>query len=417
MTPTHCRGDTPAAADVDAAVAGIGLMPAFQPVVALSDRAVVGFEALSRWPSLNISDPHAVFTRATETGQLDQLDQLSIESAVTVALERPLPHRTVLFVNCEPATSYASLADSPVMARARDELQLVFEFTERDLLARPRSLLKKVAALQAAGFALALDDVGAQPDSLALLDVINPDVIKLDRKLVQSQTRYEHARVLAAVLAHHERTDALILAEGIETEEHLEQALAMGASLGQGYLFGPPGPLPGRDRGVIGWPLPGSERRANRSPGDTPFEIAAASLPIRSAGKATLLAFSRHIETQASYAPDRPMVLTALQRIENFVGATRRRYEGFASSLPLVGVFGQNLPEDLGPDLRCVSLDPEDPLSAQWVVLVLGAQAAFALIARECPGGDIRDRRFEFAITYERSVVSAAARSLLDRMN
>ncbi|PRC61830.1 diguanylate phosphodiesterase, partial [Mycobacterium sp. ITM-2017-0098] len=59
----------------------------------------------------------------------------------------------------------------------------------------------------------------------------------------QHQPDRIQARTIAAVMAHHERTGALILAEGIETDEHLEQALAYGATMGQGYRFGRPGEL------------------------------------------------------------------------------------------------------------------------------------------------------------------------------
>src|ERR1700761_6484302 len=71
-----------------------------------------------------------------------------------------------------------------------------------------------------------------------------PDVIKLDRGLTQDLVPPSvGARVINAVRAEAERSGATILAEGIETERHLERALAMGAKLGQGWLFGRPGPL------------------------------------------------------------------------------------------------------------------------------------------------------------------------------
>ena len=396
---------------LDDAVAGIGLAPEFQPVVSLANARPVGFEALSRWPALGNPDPQAVFAYAAATGRLAELDRRCVDSVISAALRDQLPRGALLFVNCEPASGYVSRADNAVLARAHDELQLVFEFTERGLLTHPRALLAKVAALRSDGFALAIDDVGAHPDSLALLDVIAPDVIKLDRQLVQNPTTYDQARILAAVLAHHERTGAVILAEGIETVAHLEQAQAIGATLGQGFLFGAPGPL--NTHHQVRWPPPIESRGTARPPG-TPFELVAASVPVRTARKETLLAYSRQIETLARYAPDAPMVLTALQRAEHFTAATRRRYQQLATSLPIVGIFGQDLSTDLGAGIRVTSLDPTDPLCAEWVVLVLGAQAAFALIARE---RDDIDQRFDFAITYDRSVVTAAARSLLGRMS
>ncbi|PRC61816.1 diguanylate phosphodiesterase, partial [Mycobacterium sp. ITM-2017-0098] len=77
---------------------------------------------------------------------------------------------------------------------------------------------RKVEVLRSRGFLIALDDVGAHRDSLALLDIVAPDIVKLDLGLVQHQPDRIQARTIAAVMAHHERTGALILAEGIETD-------------------------------------------------------------------------------------------------------------------------------------------------------------------------------------------------------
>jgi EAL domain-containing protein (putative c-di-GMP-specific phosphodiesterase class I) len=214
--------------DVDAAASGVGPVPSFQPIVSLPDEAIVGFEALARWPSLDDPNPLAVFAHATAAGTLDRLDQLCIDAAISAALHAGMGPSTLLAINAEPASVYVPRAQDAVLARGHDELTLMFELTERGLLAHPHALLAKVAALRADGFAIALDDVGAHPDSLALLDVIAPEIVKLDLHLVQAQPRRDQARTLAAVLAHHERTGAVILAEGIENDEHLEQALALG---------------------------------------------------------------------------------------------------------------------------------------------------------------------------------------------
>ena len=147
-------------------------------------------------------------------------------------------------INCEPGTAPRRCDDDELMERACTELQVVFEITERSLLRHPKALLQKVAKLRSDDFAVALDDVGAHPESLALLDVLAPDVIKLDIDLVQSRLSDRGALTVAGVLAHQERTGAVILAEGVETDAHLERALAVGATLGQGFRFGAAAPLP-----------------------------------------------------------------------------------------------------------------------------------------------------------------------------
>ena len=398
-----------------------GLISVFQPVVSLPDGALVGYEALARWPSQPGVYPQTVFEQAGSSGCLDQLDRWCIESAVARALHARLGREAALFINCEPGSAHVSREDSELLDRGAVELQLIFELTERGLLQHPHELLRKVAALRADGFAIALDDIGANPDSLALLDVVAPDVIKLDFALVQSQPDHDQARTLGAVLAHHERTGAVILAEGIETDGHLEQALALGARLGQGFRFGYPGPLDGALTGK--WEPIGVRRECSTA--RSPFEVVGDHASVRMARKETMIAFSRLIETQASHASDPPMVLAALQRAQFLTEETKRRYTDLASSVPLVALFGEQLPTDLAPGIRGVPLSPEDPLCAEWIVLTLGPQTSVALIARECPHRPAEndsaqkdiDRRFDFVMTYDRTLVTLAAYNLLDRMN
>ena len=77
---------------------------------------------------------------------------------------------------------------------------------------------------------VALDDVGAEEGSLALLPFLRPDVVKLDMSLVRGVPRDAAATITAAVRAYAERTGAVILAEGIETQEQERLARVFGAT-------------------------------------------------------------------------------------------------------------------------------------------------------------------------------------------
>ncbi len=392
-------------------------MPAFQPVVSLPDEVVVGYEALARWPSLDNIAPGAVFAHAAATDRMDELDHACIRSAARAALDGASAKGMLLFVNCEPNTPGIDMPAGTAISEAASNFSLTFELTERGLLRDPPTLLRKVAALRSLGAKIALDDIGAHPDSLALLDIIAPDVMKIDLGLVQRQPDQLQARTIAAVIAHHERTGATILAEGIETDEHLEQALAYGATLGQGYRFGYPGVLGPAPRSV---PLAQLTLPADpRETAMTPFEVAAAGGAARTVRKKTLIELSRHIERLAAAAESPPIVLFTIQGHKNFRGKTRDNFTAIAGKSPLVVAYAVNAPKKIDPLLRWVNIGSDDRMSREWTIVVLGPDTAAALIARELepPGSAPRenDRRYQAVITFDRSRVAEAARNLLNR--
>lgn len=387
----------------------------FQPIVTLPDQTCIGYEALARWPALPDCSPATVFARAERAGSLDLLENACVEAAAAAAFDGESAPGMLLTINSEPSVAHADGVGGAALAKAASEFAVTFELTERGLLIHPRELLRKVAELRAAGFAVALDDVGAHPDSLALLDVVAPDIIKLDLQLVQKQPDIQQARTLGAVLAHHERTGASILAEGIETDEHLEQALAYGASLGQGYRFGRPGALSVRP---TPWSCPPVQPRPTASFND----LMTSGLPLRTVRRQTLVAFTRQVERLAIAADSPPLVLTLLQHVRNYSGATRRVYRDLAASSPFVAIFGEAVPSVLDVGVRGVDLDSADPLCREWAIVVLGPDCCAALVARDIdrlPVDTISsdaDRRFEMTITFDRTRVTSAARLLLDRM-
>jgi EAL domain-containing protein (putative c-di-GMP-specific phosphodiesterase class I) len=403
--------------DLDDAVTGVGVLPVFQPIVSLPTGTTVGFEALARWPSQPHLGPQSVFAYAEKTDRVTELDRLCIDRAVDGALRGGLTEGALLGVNSEPASDYTGRADSEILQRGHDRFALVFELTERNLLSHLPTLLRKVAALRADGIAIALDDVGANPESLALLDIVCPEVIKLAMSLIQSPPSVETARIGAAIMAHRERRGTLIIAEGIETDRHFEQALAWGATMGQGYLFGRPAPLPSHTD-TTAWSPPEVTSCVETAVA-TPFDVVAADPHLRTARKDMLVAISRHLEEQAGAATDTPMVLAAFQHADHFGELTRARYDALAEARPLVAVFGRGIATRRPAPLRGVTLDPSDPLCQEWAVVTLGPHTAAALIARESPGAAAEseeDRRFDFVVTHDRAVVTAAASTLLHRM-
>ncbi len=388
------------------------LYAAYQPIVDLQDGGVVAYEALARWRDHDL-EPDVVFPAALESGQIFDLDWACRGAALRGAFDVGMADGQTLFVNVEPASFGGSIPPDvlPVLARAKNTLRVMIELTERSLLRNPAEVLRIVDWARAHGWGIALDDVGAEPDSLTILPFVAPDVIKLDVSLVQNQPGAEQGRIMAAVLAHTEMTGATILAEGIETADHLEQALALGATLGQGWYFGRPGPL-GDDRPVeepIKFHVPAGAL-------SSPYSLVAGTDRVRVARKQVLLGISRHLESLGSKDTDL-VVLAAFQTAERFTPATKVRYETLARNCALVGALGTGMSSTPAAGVRGANLESDDGLTGEWSVVVVGPHYAGALLAKDQgDSGPEPDRRFEFVVTHDRSVVISAARSLLDRL-
>ena len=395
-----------------------GVHSLYQPIVDLDTGIPVAYEALARGPQGSpLESPGALFGVAHELGLVAELDRACRTAAIEGALAARLPPPLALFVNVEPAAVLGD--DAPLTHEAElraGRLRVVVELTERALTDRPAEVLAAVAWLRERGCGIALDDVGVDERSLALMPFLAPDVIKLDMSLIQSRgTTPVAARVLNAVAAEAERTGAILLAEGIETEEHLARARAVGATLGQGWLFGRPGPLP------AGSPSLGVDRLPLRAhaplPPGTPYELIADKRRVRRGDKRLLLALSRQLEAEASALGGEAVVLATFQHSEFFTPRSRDRYVALARSAALVGALGFGIDAEPAPGVRGASLLEDEALLGEWDVAVVSPHFAAAFVARDLGDeGEDGDRRFEFFVTYERELVVRAARALMARI-
>lgn len=348
----------------------------FQPIVDLDSLEVIGYESLARGPvGSPLELPAELFTSARAEGLLEALDNAcraqAFRSAITSGLLAPL----TLFVNVEPEVlDGAPLGDLlQIAATAPGELQVAFEITERAVVSRPAELLRTVDRIREHGWSVALDDVGADPASLAFMSLLRPEVVKLDLRLIQRRPTPEIAKIMHAVNAYTEKCGALLLAEGIENELHLEAARALGAHYGQGWFFGRP------------------------STDQSTLPVRGVSLP--------------HVPLWS-----RGGVVAAFQSARYFSDRTAERYARLADEAAFVFVLGAGISTEPAAGVRGARLELDDPVLGEWGVVVIAPHFAGSLLARELPGaGPEQARLFEYALTYRRDFVTEAACELLSR--
>lgn len=207
-----------------------------QPIVDLVRGTVVGHEALSRFPD---HAPDVWFNVAKGEGLSDVLDARVIGKALQ--LRSALPPDTFLTINVEPSNLL-----SPRVVAALDTSQrldrIVLELTEHFPLNNSADLQTQMAHLRERGALIALDDVGAGYAGLQSMLQSRPDLVKIDRALVdhidQDPAKQAMVQILGQLAG---RMDAWLLAEGIERHEELGELIRLQVPLGQGYLLGRPG--------------------------------------------------------------------------------------------------------------------------------------------------------------------------------
>jgi EAL domain-containing protein (putative c-di-GMP-specific phosphodiesterase class I) len=395
----------------------------FQPIFDLDSGVVVAYEGLARGPRGPLRRPDHLFAAARAANRLCELDVLCRRSAIRGAIDAGIDAPLTLFVNIEPEIvdvtqleELLSIADATA-----SRMHLVLEITERAIATRPAELLATVRRLRRAGWRIALDDVGADDISIAFMPLLRPDIIKLDLQLVQLRPSPKIAEIMNAVNAYAERTGSVILAEGIEDEKHLASARALGARLGQGYLFGrpQPGATPGVTIGRLALPPMTSTPEQDLSPFNrSPFDCLPTGVHTRRSTKPLLIEISKHLERQALRLGKTCIVLSTFQEACHFGAPTARRYQALAGQAGFVAAIGVGLSDQPAPGARGADLDPADPVSGEWDIVVLAPHFAAALIAREIDDTPPQlERTFDFVLSYDRATVEAAAQSLMTRIS
>jgi diguanylate cyclase (GGDEF)-like protein/PAS domain S-box-containing protein len=249
---------------------------AYQPIVALSDRRLVGFEALARLrlPDGTEVPPSEFIPIAEETGLIQSLGAQVLYAACVEleALNRLLPAAEALSISVNvsprqllhpgfPDAALASVAESGL-----DPRRVIMELTESAVLDNVATAGTVFGRLRAAGIRIDLDDFGTGYCSLGYLRRLSVDRIKVDRSFIAAvPSGAQDDAILGAIVSLARALRVEVVAEGVESEVQRQHLLGLGCRWGQGFLFSRPvrgDQLPALARAVRGarrWPaLPGA---------------------------------------------------------------------------------------------------------------------------------------------------------------
>lgn len=219
-----------------------------QPIIDVATKETRAWEMLTRGPSGTVlENPLSLFSVARQTGLLYPLEMIVIEKAFQQICAADC--RQDIFVNCTPLTlgSIRFIQDLKAVMQKYKGItpkQITFEVTERDSIEGLKDFLYNIKLLRLMGFRIAVDDTGAGYASLNTISEIMPEIIKIDRSVIENIDKNSvKESMLKGLLLVAKEAGSLVVAEGIENEQEASVLSRHKVDLAQGYFYARPAAL------------------------------------------------------------------------------------------------------------------------------------------------------------------------------
>ncbi|CAN5522531.1 EAL domain-containing protein [soil metagenome] len=220
----------------------------YQPVVDLLDEHIVGFEALLRWrhPDFAAIPPDEFIPIAEETGLIVPIGRLVLNEALrelaSWRLAGTSPSPLWVAVNlASRQLQHPELVDDVRNALRTQRVPadaLHLEVTETGLMTNTDQSIPTLFALKALGTQIAIDDFGTGYSSLSYLKRLPIDTLKIDKSFLEGLGNDpDNTSIVQAIISLATSLRLDVVAEGVETRQHLAELRQLGCGLGQGYLW------------------------------------------------------------------------------------------------------------------------------------------------------------------------------------
>jgi diguanylate cyclase (GGDEF)-like protein len=247
--------------DLRLAVAEGTLEVAYQPKLDVSTRTVVGVEALARWnhPRLGRVHPDEFIPLAEHSTLITPLTLFVLREALARAEQwRAVTGSFSVAVNISPRSLLdPGFVDDVARELARVALppsSLILEITETNLMTDPELAIVALERLRAIGVRLSVDDLGTGYSSLAYLQRLPIDEIKIDRSFLAAFDEPSAQAVVGTIVDLGHRLGKHVVAEGVELAESFEALRSLGCDCAQGYWIARPMPAEELTRFLEGKP-------------------------------------------------------------------------------------------------------------------------------------------------------------------
>lgn len=218
----------------------------FQPIVSMDDGSIFGYESLIRGvrEDGSLMFPDELFTKSARNDLNFKMDRMCRESALKTAAVKQITQK--IFINFMPTAIYdPEFCLNSTMKWAKqlefNPKNIIFEVVETEAVKDKNHLKNILQYYRNEGFLIALDDVGEGYSSLNMLINLKPDIIKIDRNIIENIDKDDLKQSTYKALATLAKENGIqVLAEGVESRFELEMVQELGVDLVQGYYFGKP---------------------------------------------------------------------------------------------------------------------------------------------------------------------------------
>jgi diguanylate cyclase (GGDEF)-like protein/PAS domain S-box-containing protein len=231
----------------------------YQPIVALDNFNLRGFEALVRWqhPERGLISPMDFIPVAEDTGQILPIGQWALQEACRQMRrwQRRFPSDPPLFISVNLSSRQFTQPDmidqvKDILDETKlDPRSLKLEITESVVMENIDTATEMLKQLRALGVQLSIDDFGTGYSSLSYLHRFPIDTLKVDRSFVMRMVdNNENIEIVRTILMLAQNLGMDVVAEGVETKEQLALLRKLGCENGQGYFFSRPVSVGGAEK-------------------------------------------------------------------------------------------------------------------------------------------------------------------------
>lgn len=233
--------------ELSAAIHRDEIVPFYQPIMKLADESVSGCEMLVRWikPDGTMIRPDLFIPLAETSGLVVDMTMRIMRRAIRELMPVFRVQKDFKLAINISADHFSAPGFLPSILTLLKEEKLepshiVLELTERQQLQDLQAFLPIAEAVRAAGLRISIDDVGTGHNGLSTIQDVPANIIKIDKKFVDTIASNELSAAIVALLTGlSKKFDRVTVAEGIETRDQLEALKAQSVDEGQGYLFSP----------------------------------------------------------------------------------------------------------------------------------------------------------------------------------